>query len=82
MLIIIEIFLTIWAWRKGWKSKALIPICSGFGIGILIGIVITAINGNLETIGPWIIIADSGVIVVLIYMISTPKIEKGIEKKD
>jgi hypothetical protein len=38
MLIFIEIALTIWAWNRGWKAKALIPIGVAFGIGVLIGL--------------------------------------------
>lgn len=38
MLLAAEIILTIIAWIKGWKAKALIPIISALCIGLLIGL--------------------------------------------
>jgi len=35
---ILEIILTIIAWRNGWKWKAIIPICLGFTLGFLLGL--------------------------------------------
>jgi len=37
MLLILEIILTIRAWRKGWKGLALIPGAIAVGIGMAIG---------------------------------------------
>jgi hypothetical protein len=41
MLLIVEIVLTVFAWRKGWKAWALLPLgivmCIGFFVGIMIG---------------------------------------------
>ncbi len=34
---IIEIALTVWAWKRGWKAWALLPIAITFGIGMIIG---------------------------------------------
>lgn len=35
---LIEIILTVIAWNRGWRWKALIPIGIGFFIGVLIGL--------------------------------------------
>jgi len=38
MLMILEVILTIVAWRRGWKSKSLIPGVFGFSIGCVLGL--------------------------------------------
>jgi hypothetical protein len=42
MLIVIELFLTVLAWRKGWKGYALLPL----GIAVVAGAVIGAGMGG------------------------------------
>lgn len=37
-LFFVEIGLAVWAWNRGWKAKALIPIGAAFGIGFIAGI--------------------------------------------
>ncbi len=38
MLIIIAIFLTIWAYKRGWEGMAFLPIAISIGIMVLIGV--------------------------------------------
>jgi hypothetical protein len=35
---ILEIILTIFAWRNGWKWLSIIPVCTGFVLGFLLGL--------------------------------------------
>jgi hypothetical protein len=37
-LLLVEIALTIWAWNRGWKAKALIPAGFAFCIGFVAGV--------------------------------------------
>jgi len=72
MLLIVEIILTIVAWRKGWKWLSLIPL----GIAVIIGFGLGA-SGNytMDELGSFVWI-DIAAIVALIVMIAKPKQEK------
>jgi hypothetical protein len=39
MLLILEIVLTVSAWRNGWKALALLPLGVCFAIGLTVGVV-------------------------------------------
>jgi uncharacterized membrane protein YfcA len=47
MLLILEIVLTIIAFRKGWRWKALIPLAVLGGLGAVVGVAIAA-NGYTQ----------------------------------
>jgi len=68
MLLIVEIILTIFAWRKGWKWMSLIPIGLAILIGGLIGVIIGASGGNTELIRVFGFIIDIIIVIVLIIM--------------
>jgi len=36
-MLIVEILMTIFAWRNGWKWLGLIPLGTAFGIGLILG---------------------------------------------
>ena len=77
MLLIIEIILTIFAWRKGWKWLALLPV----GICVAIGFFIGFTGGNLD--GVVVIVPDLIATLVLILMvIKAPKGTEATEKTD
>jgi hypothetical protein len=38
MLLLLEIVLTVRAWKKGWGGRALIPGACALGLGILVGV--------------------------------------------
>jgi len=67
MLIIVEIALTIWAWRRGWKAWALLPL----GIALLIGFLIGFIMGAAVLEEGWLLllVIDVAAIGALIFMI-------------
>ena len=66
-MLIIEAILTIFAWRNGWKWYSLIPIAVAFGLGFILGMLITLSGGNVGN-GLWGIILDVGAIAALIVM--------------
>jgi len=66
MLFILEIVLTIVAWKRGWKGWALVPIAFAVVIGFVIGAVIRAQGGSLEDVIPLTLVIDGACIVSLI----------------
>jgi len=74
MLIILEIILTIWAWRKGWGAKALLPAGIILGFSFLVGIFIAVANGNIDAVKPMFIVLDLVMVGVLTYMIAKPPV--------
>ncbi len=61
-MLIIEIILTIFAWKKGWNWYSLIPLCLAFLIGLIVGL-----SGGLN---PSIILIDVMAIIALIFMVA------------
>ena len=72
MGLILEIVLTVVAWRKGWGWKALIPMgitgSIAFGSGFMIGL----FGGDVMTIWPYFMILDVLCILSLIVMVAKP----------
>lgn len=68
MLLILEIILTIFAWRKGWKWLALLPVGIGFTLGLIIGFATGVTGGNVNDIKPLAFVLDIIVFIVLIIM--------------
>ena len=66
-MIIIEIILTIFAWKNGWKWLSLIPVCAAFGIGFIIGLT----NPNIDLMQ--VIWVDLIAIIALIVMLIKKK---------
>jgi hypothetical protein len=64
--LIIEILLTIKAWRRGWRGFALLPLGILLPAGLLLGMVIGASGGNLEQALPVGILLEIACIGVLI----------------
>jgi MFS family permease len=67
MLLILEIILTIFAWRRGWKWYALLPLGIAFAIGFLVGLSTGASGGLVGDIG-WVIVFDIAAVIALIVM--------------
>ena len=72
--LILFLVLTIWAWRRGWKSSALLPVLILLGVCFFIGVLIAATNGNVESLTGICVLMDLGAIVALIYMIAKPPV--------
>ncbi len=80
-MFIIEIVLTIFAWRKGWKWYSLLPLGSVILIGLLIGFSVGISGGNFSYIkifGP--ILDIIAIIILIILNIKGPKINNEINK--
>ena len=66
MLLILEIALTIWAWRRGWKTWSLVPLGAAIGIAFLLGFAGVALD---EASLMWLL-PDLAAIISLIVMVS------------
>lgn len=73
-MLIIEIILTVFAWRKGWRWVALLPIAIALLIGLFMGFGIGASGGNVEgAMGMGIILDILAVIALIIMIVKGPK---------
>ena len=71
-MLIAEIALSIWAWRRGWKGYSLLPVGLGVLSGFLIGIIVGFFGGTEEDIS-FLWVFDVVAIGVLILMIAKPR---------
>lgn len=67
-MLLLQIALTIAAWRNGWRMRALIPIAAALTVGFLAGGALGASGGSLETAAPLFILGDVVCLGVLIAM--------------
>jgi hypothetical protein len=63
-----EIGLTIWAWRRGWKGWALLPMAVSLLAGIFAAFVVGASGGSVDDVSGFGLVLDLVSIGVLIYM--------------
>jgi hypothetical protein len=68
MFLIIQIILTVWAWNRGWKSKALGPIAIALSIGLMAG------AWELPVSAGMMIIVELGAIIALAMMVINKKV--------
>jgi zinc transporter ZupT len=72
MVMIIEIVLTIIAWRKGWKWWALVPLGLAVSIAFSVGFVIGLLGGSAGPVMPFFMLLDIGCLLALIILIVLP----------
>ena len=72
MLMLIEVGLTIAAWKKGWRWFALIPLGVAVTIAFLTGFAIGMLGGETQVAMPFFMLLDICCIVALIAMIAKP----------
>ena len=81
MLLILEIILTVFAWRKGWRWLALLPIGIGILIGFFMGFGVGASGGSIDSIKGISLVFDIVVVIVLIIMcVKGPKLKEITEE--
>jgi uncharacterized membrane protein YfcA len=81
MLLIAEIILTIFAWRKGWKWFALIPLGIALLLGFLIGVAIGGSGGSIDNVRGLSLVLDIIVVIILIVMnVKSPKSNESPEQ--
>lgn len=81
MLLVAEIILTIFAWRKGWKWFALIPLGVALSLGFLLGMAIGGGGGTIDDVRGLTIVLDIIVVIILIVMnVKSPKSNESPEQ--
>jgi len=68
MLLILEIALTVAAWRKGWGLRALLPLAFAFGLAFIMGVVGGASGGSVSDLTVPCFLCDLGAVIALIVM--------------
>jgi hypothetical protein len=66
MFLFIEVVLTIFAWRNGWRWKALLPLGIGLVLGSYLAVIVAFSGGTTDT--TWTIVFDIAASIVLIIM--------------
>jgi len=72
MLLIAEIVLTVFAWKKGWKWWSLLPAGITLFSSFLLGIILGVSGYSLKEVRPFGILLDILLIIVLIIMVIKP----------
>lgn len=67
-MLLIEILLTVFVWRKGWNWFSLIPVGAAFLIGAIVGLT----GGVQAASNPGIILIDVMAVIALIIMLVYP----------
>lgn len=75
-MLLIEIILTIFVWRKGWRWISLLPIGIALFIGLFMGFGIRVSNGDVnEAIGLGFILDVLAIIALIIMLTIKPKLK-------
>ena len=80
MLLIIEIALTVAAWRKGWRARALLPLGIGMLLAAFVALVAASAGVSPEVITGSLILFDLAAVAVLIFMSAKAPRSAGIKK--
>lgn len=81
-MLLIEIILTIFVWRKGWKWRSLLPVGIAFLAGILIGMGAGMAGGNIDNIGPAVLLDLFAIIALIVMLVKGPKEKSEIQKTE
>lgn len=79
-MFLLELILTIVAWIRGWKWRALIPVGSVLVVGFLVGFGAGMAGGNVDLSG-FVFLDIAAIIALIVMSIVKPKSkEKEIKK--
>jgi len=82
MLLVLEIILTIEAWRRGWKGWALLPLGGFFLLAFIVGFIMGAAGASEDSVFGMGLVFDLACIGVLIGMIAKPRVKtQGLESR-
>lgn len=68
--LLIQIALTVAAWKRGWGPKALLPMVIGLGLAFIIGFTAGLAGGTPRDIAVPLVLVDLGILISLIVMVS------------
>ena len=78
MLMFLEIILTISAWKKGWRWKALIPVAIALGFAFFSGVIIASSGGTVVNQGAFVVV---DIMLVITQTILTAKAPRRVTEK-
>lgn len=81
-MLLIEIILTIFVWRKGWKWRSILPVGIAFLAGILIGMGAGMAGGNIDNMGPAVLLDLFAIIALIVMLVKGPKEKSEIQKAE
>lgn len=70
LMLIIQIILTVVAWKKGWGGKALLPMVIGLGLAFIIGLTAGLSGGSPRDIAAPLVLIDLSMLISMIVMVS------------
>jgi uncharacterized integral membrane protein len=70
MITVLEIILTISAWKRGWRWRALLPLALGCVAAFLVGAAAGANGGSVEDVLPIAVLLELAVVGSLIAMVA------------
>jgi len=70
MITVLEIILTISAWKRGWRWRALLPLAVGCAAAFLVGAAVGAGGGSVEDALPIAVLLELGVVGSLITLVA------------
>ena len=73
-MLLLEIALTVAAWRRGWGMRALVPTGTAFAIGFLM-----ALGGNQSGTRPLALVLELLLICALAHMSRTTPARRGVD---
>jgi len=72
MILALEIWMTVDAWRKGWGPRALLPLGVACAVGLFVGAAAGANNTDISGMFPLFLIGDLACLGALQAMRKTP----------
>lgn len=70
MITVLEIILTISAWKRGWRWRALLPLALGCAAAFLVGAAVGAGMGSVDDVLPIAVLLELGVVGSLIALVA------------
>ena len=67
-MLLIEVILTIVAWRKGWRWRVLVPWGVALGASLLLGMAVGASGGSVEDVSGLAVLLELGFVGWLVAM--------------
>ena len=71
-MLLLEIILTVTAWRKGWRARALIPVGALLSLGFIIGFVVGLTGAPMPDLRPWALLDVLAIVVLAVMSFRAP----------
>jgi hypothetical protein len=80
LMSLLEVWLTVVAWRKGWRARALVPLAATVISAMLIGFSVGLAGGSIKPVTPVFLLLEFACLGVLIAMATrAPKVDQSAQ---